>query len=405
LPEFLLAYLAEWGSLVATASLPLPMERSIFVVGGGGFYGRYLVADLLKQTQAPIVVAGRNPTAPFAESGRVTAVRCDLNDLTALKTAAQGSRLIMHCAGPFQYLPLNPLFAAMELGIDYIDIAEDREFARRAAALAPQIETAGITVLTGISVAPAMEALFTQLLRPHFRKLLSTRTFAAPDTRKHRGEAMFHTMLYGVGRKYQQPRQGQMVTVYGWGEPEWITFPPPVGRRLTHLVLEMADLDLLPTLFGLETVEFKAGTEHVILNRTLNLAARMRARWGWPVWERFTPFVRALSWLVGRIGKDEGGVIFEIGGLDENSQPRLERVAVMAEKDGGRIPSALAGMAAVELLDSRLTQKGLLPVHNWIGPTRLIAGLQARDLQLWRQRQPDEEWRKMGNEGWTAHDE
>ena len=56
---------------------------------------------------------------------------------------------LVHCAGPFRYLPLNPLRAAIEAGVDYIDIAEDREYARRVHALAPAVEAAGITALNG----------------------------------------------------------------------------------------------------------------------------------------------------------------------------------------------------------------------------------------------------------------
>jgi hypothetical protein len=76
-----------------------------------------------------------------------------------------------------------------------------------------------------------MQALFTELLRPRFDELLVVCGSAAPDTRRHRGHAMFHTMLLGAGRAFQAPRNGLPVQVYGWREPEWFDFPPPVGRR------------------------------------------------------------------------------------------------------------------------------------------------------------------------------
>src|SRR5262245_54507618 len=107
---------------------------TILVVGGGGFYGRYLVKDLLRHTRSRIMIAGRRPHRAFA-SDRVRTVICDLNDLESLKHHAQGCRLIIHCAGPFGRLPLNPLRTAIEVGAHYIDIAEDREYALRVAAL------------------------------------------------------------------------------------------------------------------------------------------------------------------------------------------------------------------------------------------------------------------------------
>lgn len=356
--------------------------------------------DLLRHTQASILIVGRRPPRrqhlSLSSNDRVRSVICDLSDLDALTRYVAGSRLVIHCAGPFRHLPLtlNPLRAAIDAGVDYIDIAEDREFARQVQALTPAIEAAGITALNGISVVPGMEALFTQLVLPYFDRVHTVRTFAAPDTRKHRGSAMFNTMLWGVGRPFKQLRRGGLVPVYGWGEPEWVNFPPPLGKRLTYLVLEMADLDVMPRLFGeqgLETVEFKAGSERPFLNRLLGLAANLRVRTGHPQWERYTTLVRAFSWLVGRLGKDEGGVTFEVKDLRSKTQ-QTYRVALIATRDGGRIPAVLAGMAAEEMLNGRLKASGLVPLNEWIDSERLVAGLRRRGLQIW--------WGTRDSNGW-----
>jgi hypothetical protein len=374
-------------------------EKPVLVLGGSGFYGSYVVADLLRHTRAPILIASRKPHGKqhMWSNDRVRTVTCDMNEQNALRRYVAGSRLIINCAGPFRYLPLNPLRAAIEAGVDYIDIAEDREFARQVRALAPAIEAAGITALNGISVVPAMEALFTQLMLPYFDRVLSVRAFAAPDTRKHRGEAMFNTMLWGVGRPFKQLRGGRLVPVYGWSEPEWVDFPKPLGKRLTYLVLEMADLDVMPRLFGeqgLETVEFKAGSERPSLNRLLGMAATLRIRTGHPQWERYTALVRAFSWLVGRVGKDEGGVIFEVRGLRGNT-PKTYRVALVAARDGGRIPAVLAGMAAEKLLSGRLKGAGLVPVNGWIDSERLVTDLRKRGLQIWWKTPDRAAWRLL----------
>ncbi len=371
-----------------------PAEKNVLVIGGSGFYGRYLVHDLLQFTDSNITIASRTPSRDGFPASRVNIVACDLNDLPHLERIVQGHDLVIHCAGPFQYLPLNPLHAAIRTSTPYIDIAEDRIFARRVRLLSDEIQSAGIPVMSGISVAPAMEALFASLVLPHVDQLTSIRTFAAPDTRKHRGKAMFHTMLIGVGQPFLQPRNGAPATVHGWTGPEWVNFPPPIGRRLTHLVLEMADLDLLPELFGIGTVEFKAGTEHVVVNRLLNLLARIRAKTGRPHWERFTPLVRAISWLVGRAGKDEGAVFFEIGGVRSNEEV-MHRIAVVATRDGGLIPSVLASIAAQKVLQGQISHKGIVPIHTWITPQELLEELEKRDLCLWHQQQNEEEWHPL----------
>ncbi|HEX6674151.1 MAG TPA: hypothetical protein VF486_03885, partial [Actinomycetes bacterium] len=240
----------------------------------------------------------------------------------------------------------------------------------------------GIVVLNGASVVPGMEVLFTELLRPGFDELLAVRGSAAPDTRRHRGHAMFHTMLLGAGRPFQAPRDGLPVRVNGWREPEWFDFPPPVGRRLHYQVLEMADLDVLPELFGVGTVTFKAGSEFPLLNRLLGAAAALRARTGHPRLEAYTSLVRGLSWLVGRFGNDAGGVILQVTGC-RGGMPRHQAVAVVGEHDGGRIPTVLAGMAVEELLAGRLATPGIADLRSWLPQDRLVQGLARRGLRLW----------------------
>jgi hypothetical protein len=206
---------------------------------------------------------------------------------------------------------------------------------------------------------------------------------------------MFHTMLIGVGRPFNQPRNGKDARVNGWTEPEWIQFPPPLGKRLTYLVLEMANLDLVPGLFNVHTVEFKAGTEHQLLNRMLGFAAAIRVKMGVPNWERFTTPVRALSWLFGLFGLDAGGVVFEFCGR-ANGQRRTDLISVIAENDGGLIPSVLAGIAVQEILSDRLTSTGLVPLNRWLSSEQLIAELLRRKLKIW--------WLPHGEQSWRIFD-
>ncbi len=373
---------------VPTAS-PSALGRGqrVAVVGGSGFYGRQLVADLLRFTGAQVLVVSRRAPQRLTPTDRVVPIACDLRAPRALREAIRGSAVVVHCAGPFQHLPLEPLQAAIATGVHYADISEDRAYRREVLAMETEARAAGIVVLNGASVVPGMQALFTELLRPRFDELLAVCGSAAPDTRRHRGHAMFHTMLLGAGRPFQAPRNG-LVRVYGWREPEWFDFPPPVGRRLHYLVLEMADLDVLPELFGVTTVTFKAGSEFPLLNRLLGGAAAVRARTGHPQLEAYTPLVRGLSWLVGRFGNDAGGVIFEVTGR-RSGMPQRQAIAVVGEHDGGRIPAVLAGIAVQELLAGRLATPGVANLRSWLPQDRLIQGLLHRGLRLWWRQDAD----------------
>src|SRR5512143_1080406 len=95
------------------------IKGSALVIGGGGFYGRYVVADLVRYTDADIIVASRNPPSA-RQADRVRIAVCDVNDLATLEKLAANCAVLVHCAGPFQSLPLNPLHAAIQTGVNYV---------------------------------------------------------------------------------------------------------------------------------------------------------------------------------------------------------------------------------------------------------------------------------------------
>lgn len=368
----------------------------VVVVGGTGFYGRYLVRDVLEHTGGTVTVVSRRPPSRGVTNSRVDHVSADLEDVAALVRASTGAAVLVHCAGPYQALqgrpqPLGPVHAALEVGAAYVDISEDGAFRRAVLAVAVNAQA---PVLTGTSVVPALQEIALADLALGLDRVDEIRCAAAPDTRRHRGDAMFRAMLHGMGSRFQAPRDGRLQWTHGWSEPEWATFPEPVGRRLLHQVYEMADLEVLAELYAARTISFKAGSEFAWLNRCLALAALVRARTGWPRRpERLTTVVRGLSWLVGRVGDESGGFLVEVTGVVGGRQVR-RALAMTDEVDGGKIPSLLAGVAVQRVLAGQLTTSGPCPPAVWLPPEQAWRELAARGVDLWR-RHEDGPWRPL----------
>lgn len=181
--------------------------------------------------------------------------------------------------------------------------------------------------------------------------------------------------------------------VHGWPEPEWTLFPPPVGRRLVHQVYEMADLDVAAGLYGARTIAFKAGTEFTAVDRALGLFPAVRARTGRPcAARRWTPLVRALSWLVGRVGDEAGGFTVSVSGRRDR-RAVIRRMGMTARGDGGRIPSQLAGIAVAHLLTGRLRTPGLVALRSRLTAPELRTALRDRGSGLWRRDDDAGDWR------------
>lgn len=369
---------------------------TVVVLGGYGFFGRLVVEDILRFTDARVVVAGRRPPRRLNVDVRVSARACDIDDSVSLARILEDACVIVHCAGPYQRLPLGPLKAAIAHHVHYVDLADDREFVRRLYEHDDAAKKAGISVMTGASVVPGMSAIFTNLIWKHFDKLDSVRTFVAPGTSRSRGAATLLSLLSGVGRPFRVPRNGHDVEVFGWTEPEWVEFPSPVGRRLLHLAIPVADFDILPRVFGVGSVEFKAGSEFAWLNRSLHVAGRMRRRMGHPQLERWVSVFRQLIRLLGVFGTDRGAVLCEFVGRIGSNRESIQ-LAVTADSEGHHIPAVLAGIATSDLIRGKIASAGVVPLHEWMGATRIKDEFSRRGMNLLWKPHPAKAWEPFTN--------
>lgn len=365
---------------------------TIAVLGGHGFFGSLVVADLLAHGSERIRVAGRRPRAPFA-SERIEVRRCDQADRRSVEGLLEGTSLVVHAAGPYQGLTPLVAEAALDRGLPYVDLADDAAFVRRVHGLHERALRQGSPLLVGLSVVPGLSALLVEALRGRLEAVDSIRTFAAPGTRAPRGSATFASLLSGVGRPLTVPRAGARTTLRGWSEPEWIELPPPLGRRLTYLAIEVADLVLFPRLFGARTVEFRAAADQAWIGRLLAGVSRVAAWSGGPSLAGLGGPGRALVAVVSPAGTDAGAVLVEVAGPAAGRERRL-RIAVLAEQGGGRIPAVPAALAARALLDGEVAAPGVVPLPSWIPTARLFRALEERGLEVWHDDGEGEGWRR-----------
>jgi len=363
----------------------------VVVYGGHGFFGKLVVEYILAQTDAHIVIAGRTPPNRPGLGVRVTSTVSDQTDLNSVCTTISNADVVVHCAGPYQSLPLNPLRAAIECGVDYVDLADDRTFVQRAHQMHQDAVNADISVLCGMSVLPGMTLLLTQVAASEFDNIQSVRTIVAPGTAGSRGIATLSSYMSGAGRTFSIPRGGQDALVYGCSENEWINFPAPLGNRLVHLGISVADYDLVPRYFGAQTVEFKVGSEFSLLNRALGCASYIRVHTGFPPLGLLSPLIRMLIRIVGVIGTHQGGVIVEISGSKEGAAV-TQHVALVSVNHGFHIPSVLAGLGTAALLRAEIEGRGIIPLHVALSSSELLTSLTNLGFKIWRKSSASTDW-------------
>jgi saccharopine dehydrogenase-like NADP-dependent oxidoreductase len=124
-------------------------SRRALVLGGTGFFGSRLVEDLLAHTDLDITTVSRRRRGLDTASSRVSHVVADIRDQAALREVMRGHGLVLHAAGPFEKMPIAPLDAVIDLGIDYVDISENRLFRNTLIERSERIAGSDIRVMNG----------------------------------------------------------------------------------------------------------------------------------------------------------------------------------------------------------------------------------------------------------------
>ena len=354
----------------------------ILVYGGGGFFGKLLVEDLLANSSAHIVVAGRRPNATTfaAHTGRVSFYESDLNDYASVSATLAGARpdVAIDASGPFQGHPTTLLLGCIQHRVHYIDLADDRDFVVRAFQLKSEIESAGIAALIGCSVVPGISSLLLEHAREQLGSVCEARIFISPGTRNPRGPGSFHCLLSTVGVPYTIPTETGSKTVDGWSRREAVEFPPPLGKRYAYYVVDVADYFVQPLLYGVAAVHFKIASELDFLNRMLSVLRWLKRRLKLRSLDWSLPISRLIIRLAATFGTSNGGLLVQAKG----ATGACLSVAILAAEQGERIPAMLPAIAAEQLIAGSLTSRGIVLSPQWLSFSGLLIELERRGVQV-----------------------
>lgn len=342
------------------------MRARILVVGGLGFFGRLLVSELLRDTDADVVIGGRKAGA-FAgfqagtrDGHRLSFVSVDLAKPDAVAAALSGIDLAICAAGPYQGLPLSLPEACLRADVPYLDLADDRRFVARARALA---RPDGPAFFPGCSTSPALSAALTAIAVAGGEPVDSIRVCLAAGNAACRQEATIVSLLSSVGAPLTLRDATGWRETSGWTEPERFAFPPPIGPRTGRLV-DVADHDLLPELFHARSAQFRVAPEYAFLGGALAALSGLGPR------RLAGPLRLGLAALSG-LGHDWGALGVEAG----------RRVTLLADAGGPAMAVMPAAVMARRILAGG-APRGLVPLESWLPRAELERESARRGFRL-----------------------
>ena len=330
--------------------------RRIVVMGGTGFFGGAAVALLRRE--------GIEALAGSRRAAGDGAVRVDAEDAASLRAALRPGDVVIDAAGPFQARTALLARAAIAIGCDVIDISDSLDHVLQVEALRPEIEAAGIRILTSCSSVTTVVAI---LLRAGgVRAPVRVSVFLAPASRETARPGTSGSLRHSLGRPIRLLRGGRLATATGWSESRPFRMPEPIGDARGYL-MESVQAVTLPRLFPhLRDADFRVDSRVPGMNRVFAAAARLP-----PLAAAIRRAGRGGLVLARLFGSTAGGMLVEA----EDAAGRIERSRLFARRRSYLAAVAPAVLAARAAAEGRMPERGLVPHDRHVPASDLLSFL------------------------------
>jgi len=328
----------------------MPERRALHVllVGASGVFGSRLAERLAIEPDVALTLAGRRqePLEAVRDAIGGGAVRC-LDRETIEPRDLAGYELVIDAAGPFQASGTRLVEAAIAAGVDYLDLADGRDwvcgFAGRFDAAA---RAAGVMLVTGASSIPALSHAVIDQLVAGWRAIDTVRIGIFPGNRAPRGRAVVDAILSYAGKPVTVWKDGAWRKQWGWGGLKRVD-AGPAGKRWASICDTPEQMLLVERYRPRISAEFHAGMELSVLHLGLG-ALSLPVRWGWTGSLRpwAGPLLKVAQWLL-PLGSDKGAMLVAVEGEDGAGRMVTAKWRLNADSNRGPYVPVLAAVALV----------------------------------------------------------
>eukprot|EP01128_Nolandella_sp_AFSM9_P000003 TRINITY_DN10008_c0_g1_i1.p1 TRINITY_DN10008_c0_g1~~TRINITY_DN10008_c0_g1_i1.p1 ORF type:complete len:390 (+),score=73.08 TRINITY_DN10008_c0_g1_i1:23-1171(+) len=344
---------------------------TVLVLGGYGFFGRRLVERLGSNDQLKVLVVGRSMVKAQGLSdklqpkskAKLVPLKMDLYSPTFLTELSMISPdCVVHTAGPFQGQGYDVAEACIAAGVNYVDIADGREFVSNICKLDSAAKEKGVLVVSGASSVPALSSAVVDeaINRGKLSRVDNIDIGINPGNKTERGIATVKAILSFNGH----PIPSHPPT-NGWDGVITREYPAPVGGRLLS-PCDVPDVALFPELYSQRsstgelhkpTVHFRAGLELKFLHYAMMAMSYITRKTGIVRdWSSHGWWLIELSKFFMIFGTHDGAMHVEVTG-SSGVEPSKKLTWTLLAKDGdGPNTPVLAAAAIVNRL-----QRGALP--------------------------------------------
>ncbi len=339
-------------------------KRRILIIGGYGTFGGRVAQLLADDERAILLIAGRSKTsaeqfcARHRRKAEMTPCTFDRTGDLAAQLAALSPDIVLDAAGPFQSYGADPyalVRAVVAQGAHYLDLADASDFVRGIAQFDNSARARGVSVLSGVSSFPVLNAAVVRAMLKPGDIPLEMSGGIVPSPHAEIGPNVMRAVASYAGKTISITREGSTGEALALIETRDMTVATPgalpVGRKRFTLV-DVPELVLFRDLWpGVRDVWVGVGMSPQWLQRMLNVVARLVRHRLLPSILPFAPLMLRVQALLAR-GEHRGGMVIRVRGDNRETGPFARSWHMTAEGDDGpMVPSMPAAIIIARVLE------------------------------------------------------
>ncbi|WP_265529370.1 saccharopine dehydrogenase family protein [Sphingomicrobium marinum] len=334
----------------------------VLIVGASGVFGSRLARLAAQERDVRLHLGGRL-SAPLERLAKEIGGDVSLLDRKEPKPDdLAGIDLLIDCAGPFQGSDSALLEAAIAVGVDYIDLADGRDwvvgFEQRWDEIAKR---KGVRAIAGASSIPALSHAAVDEMVRGWHAIDDLWIGIFPGNRAPRGRSVVDAILSYVGQPVRVLKDSKWQSLPGWGDLHRVDCGP-AGKRWAS-ICDTPEQDLLVRRYRpRRSAQFFAGLELPLLHVGLWLMS-LPVWWGWI--KSLRPLAGPMLAIAERFrafGSDKGAMVVRASGIDRDGDPVSREWMLHADANQGpNVPIIAALLLVRRWRDAKRPPPGALP--------------------------------------------
>ena len=361
----------------------------ILILGGYGQTGQPLARHLLRQSPVELVIAGRSleKAAAFTAllnaefpGGRASALRADAASADSLRAALRGVDLLV-VAAPTTRHAQTVARAALDVGVDYLDVQLDAGKLALLQALAPEIERAGRCFITEAGYHPGLPSAMVRYAALHLDQMESALTAGYLNMGKDLPYTEAVDELMEAFKEYQ----AQVFKNGAWSKPgsydtRRVDFGGEIGQRSCYSMF-FEELRALPGLYpSLRDLGFYIAGSSWISDNLITLLVLLGLKL-FPV-RGVRPLGKLMWWGMQTFNKPPYTVLLKVQASGQKDGHPAGFSASISHANGYELTAIPVAACLMQVLDGSAHRPGLWMMGHLVEPRCFFKDMQLMGVKI-----------------------